>query len=75
MKLITETTEKIEFIKENVEGDTPNYYISGVFMQAEEKNRNGRVYPKSTLMNEVKNYNDKFVNGKRAFGEYYYFIN
>jgi hypothetical protein len=69
MKLITETTEKIEFIKENVEGDTPNYYISGVFMQAEEKNRNGRVYPKSTLMNEVKNYNSKFVNGKRAFGE------
>ena len=69
MKLITETTEKIEFIKENVEGDTPNYYISGVFMQAEEKNRNGRVYPKSILMNEVKNYNSKFVNGKRAFGE------
>jgi hypothetical protein len=69
MKLITETTEKIEFIKENVEGDMPNYYISGVFMQAEEKNRNGRVYPKKVLMKEVKNYADNFVNGKRAFGE------
>ena len=69
MKLITETTENIEFIKENIEGSPSNYYISGVFMQAEEKNRNGRVYPKSVLMNEVKNYNIKFVNGKRAFGE------
>ena len=38
-------------------------------MQAEQKNRNGRVYPKSVLMNEVKNYNNNFVNGKRAFGE------
>ena len=69
MKLITETTEDIKLIKEDVEGGPANYYISGVFMQAEQKNRNGRVYPKSVLMNEVKNYNDNFVNGKRAFGE------
>jgi len=69
MKLITETTEDIKLIKENVEGGPANYYISGVFMQAEQKNRNGRVYPKSVLMNEVKNYNENFVNGKRAFGE------
>ena len=69
MKLITETTEDIKLIKENVEGGPDNYYISGVFMQAEQKNRNGRVYPKSVLMIEVKYYNDNFVNGKRAFGE------
>jgi hypothetical protein len=69
MKLITETTEDIKIIKENVEGGLANYYISGVFMQAEQKNRNGRVYPKSVLMKEDKNYNETFVNGKRAFGE------
>ena len=69
MKLITETTENIKLIKEDVEGGPSNYYISGVFMQAEEKNRNGRIYPKDILMNEVKNYNNNFVNGKRAFGE------
>lgn len=69
MKLITETTEDIKLIKENVEGGPANYYISGVFMQAEQKNRNGRVYPKDILMNEVKNYNSNFVSGKRAFGE------
>tara|TARA_R110000824_G_scaffold108523_1_gene255620 strand:- start:42 stop:686 length:645 start_codon:yes stop_codon:yes gene_type:complete len=69
MKLITETTEDIKLIKEDVAGGNPNYYISGVFMQAEQKNRNGRIYPKKTLMKEVNNYNETFVNGKRAFGE------
>ena len=69
MKLITETTQNVEFIKENIEGSPSNYYISGIFMQAEEKNRNGRIYPKSILMKEVKNYNENFVTGKRAFGE------
>ena len=69
MKLITETTQNVEFIKEDIEGSPSNYYISGIFMQAEEKNRNGRIYPKSILMKEVKNYNKNFVNGSRAFGE------
>ena len=69
MKLITETTENIELIKEDVAGGSANYFIKGVFMQAEQKNRNGRVYPKTTLMNEVKKYNTDFVDGKRAFGE------
>jgi len=69
MKLITETTENIKFIKEDVENAPSNYFIKGIFMQAEEKNRNGRIYPKQVLVNEVKNYNDNFVNGKGAFGE------
>ncbi|MBC8442996.1 MAG: primosomal protein [Proteobacteria bacterium] len=69
MKLITETTHDVELIKENVEGSASNYYISGVFMQAEQKNRNGRIYPKTVLMNEVKKYNKDFVVGKRAMGE------
>ena len=69
MKLITETTENIELIKENVADGSSNYYIKGVFMQAEQKNRNGRIYPKDVLMNEVKKYNQDFVSGKRAFGE------
>ena len=69
MKLITETTENIKFIKEDVENGPSNYYIKGIFMQAEEKNRNGRIYPKNILVNEVKNYNNNFVDGKRAFGE------
>ena len=37
-------------------------------MQADVKNRNGRVYPMEVL-EEVAKYNKKFVNEKRAFGE------
>ena len=33
------------------------------------KNRNGRVYPKEVLENEVARYNREFINKKRAFGE------
>jgi hypothetical protein len=38
-------------------------------MQAEQKNRNGRVYPKKTLINEVSRYNDEYVKTGRAMGE------
>jgi len=33
------------------------------------KNRNGRVYPKQILEQEVARYNREFINKKRAFGE------
>ena len=69
MKLITETTHDVELLKENIEGKPSNYYISGIFMQAEQKNRNGRIYPNKVLMNEVKKYNKDFVVGNRALGE------
>lgn len=46
-----------------------NYYIEGIFMQAEQKNRNGRVYPKETLMKEVNRYNEEYVQKNRALGE------
>lgn len=44
------------------------YYIEGIFAQAELKNRNGRIYPKSVLENAVKNYMP-MVEAKRALGE------
>tara|TARA_Y100000034_G_C6877241_1_gene401385 strand:- start:1076 stop:1720 length:645 start_codon:yes stop_codon:yes gene_type:complete len=69
MKLITETTHNVELIKEDVEGGPSNYFINGVFMQAEQKNRNGRIYPKKILENEVKKYNKNFVENNRAMGE------
>ncbi|MAL46727.1 MAG: primosomal protein, partial [Hyphomonas sp.] len=56
MLLITEHTEDINLITEEVDGER-QYHIDGIFMQAEQKNRNGRVYPKKTLMNEVARYN------------------
>lgn len=70
MKLITELTEDINFIKEETsEGGLKNYFIEGVFLQGEIKNRNGRKYPMGILEREVNRYNDCFVKEKRAFGE------
>ena len=69
MKLICEITEEIKVIKEGAENATKNYFIEGVFMQAELKNRNGRMYPQEMLEREIKRYNDEYVAKKRAFGE------
>ena len=68
MLLITEHTEDINLITEEVDGER-QYHIDGIFMQAEQKNRNGRVYPKKTLMNEVARYNNEYVKPSRAMGE------
>ena len=68
MKLITETIENIEVLKEERNGKK-DYKIRGVFMQADIKNRNGRIYPVGTLAKEVKRYNEQFINKNRAFGE------
>ena len=70
MKLITEMTEDIRLIaEENKETGQKDYFIEGIFMQSEQKNRNGRIYPNSVLMNEVKRYNKEYVKKNRAMGE------
>ena len=69
MKLITETIEDIEILTEGNAKGGQDYKIKGVFMQADIKNRNGRVYPVDTLAKEVKRYTTEFINKKRAFGE------
>lgn len=45
------------------------YSIQGVFLQAEQKNRNGRVYPASILEREVARYTSEYINNKRSMGE------
>jgi len=69
MKLITEMNEDVDLLIESSDSGKKNYFISGVFMQAEQKNRNGRVYPMDVLGPKVENYNENFVAKKRAFGE------
>ena len=69
MKLITETIEDIEVLTEATTNGGKSYKIRGVFMQADIKNRNGRVYPVETLAKEVGRYTKEFINKKRAFGE------
>ena len=70
MKLFSEAVEsEVEYITEEKEGGGKNYKIRGIFMQADIKNRNGRVYPLQILQNEVSKYNNNFINENRAFGE------
>ena len=68
MKLITETIEDIEVLTEETNGKK-DYKIKGIFMQADIKNRNGRIYPVETLAKEVKRYNEQIYKKRRAFGE------
>ena len=68
MKLICEELDNVEFITEATKVGK-NYFIEGVFMQAETKNRNGRVYPKQILQKEVTRYTKNYIDNKRAFGE------
>lgn len=46
-----------------------SYHIQGVFLQAEQKNRNGRIYPTSILEREVARYTTDYINNKRSIGE------
>lgn len=69
MKLICEVNEDLKLITEANERGGRSYFIEGVFMQAEQKNRNGRVYPKSIMAREVERYVRENVNQNRAYGE------
>ena len=68
MKLITEEISNVKIITEG-RGSNKTLHIEGVFLQGGIKNRNGRMYPTNTLCNEVKRYNENFINKGRALGE------
>lgn len=65
LRLITEINENISIQKATGKG----YFIEGVFLQGEMKNRNGRIYPMEILEPEVNRYVGEYVNHNRAFGE------
>lgn len=72
--LIKEIVEDVQYISEDIldeEGNKQgkNYFVEGIIMQGDIKNRNGRVYPIETLMKETKRYSENYVNKNRAYGE------
>ena len=70
MKLITEYTESnLEYVTENKAGGGKKFAIEGIFAQAEQQNRNGRVYPKSVMEGAVDKYVTEQVKTNRAVGE------
>ena len=72
MKLISElVTEQVKLLVEEDSDDKEkkNYFIEGVFLQGNLKNRNGRVYPMEVLDKEVERYNKEYIEKNRAYGE------
>ena len=68
MRLIAEEITNVDFLCEEKEGKK-NYFIEGIFLQAELKNRNGRMYPMKTLAREVAKYDENYIQKGRALGE------
>jgi hypothetical protein len=69
MRLIREVTESVNLVTENKLGKGKEYFIEGVFLQSELKNRNGRMYPESVMDKEVARYMQEQVENNRAYGE------
>jgi hypothetical protein len=68
--LIKEIVEDVQYITEATEdGKGKNYFIEGIIMQGDIKNRNGRMYPSQILAKEMKRYNEVYVSKNRAYGE------
>lgn len=67
MRLISELTESVEYLVENTNGKK-NYFIEGVFMQANKPNRNKRFYPLGIMENAVNKYQNT-ISANRAMGE------
>jgi hypothetical protein len=69
MKLITEYVENdLNYLTEEKDGKK-QYVIEGIFMQADQKNRNGRIYPKAVMESAVDRYNREQISKGRAVGE------
>jgi hypothetical protein len=69
MRLIREVLDTTNLIVESKLGKGKEYFIEGIFLQSELKNRNGRMYPESVMDNEVNRYIKESVDKNRAYGE------
>lgn len=69
MRLIKEVYETTNLIVEEKLGKKKEYFIEGIFLQSELKNRNGRIYPQATMDKEVQRYMEQYVAKNRAYGE------
>ena len=72
MKLYSEDVESLNVLTESVqqENDEPEYYLEGVFMQANIKNKNVRIYPMEVMKTEVERYIKECVEQNGDFGEH-----
>lgn len=70
MKLITEQLDSdIQYVTEAKQNGTKDVFIEGIFMMADSKNRNGRIYESRVLQPAVEKYIEEQVKTGRAVGE------
>ncbi len=69
-KLLKEEVQDVTLeILEEGTNSTKNYYLTGIFMQSESVNKNGRVYPRPILEKEVNRYINEKINRHSSLGE------
>jgi hypothetical protein len=71
LKLLVENpTFELDYILEEKNKNEPqSLYIKGPYLMAEEKNKNGRIYPLHEMQNEVNRYISDMVKTNRSLGE------
>lgn len=68
MKLLNEDCiAEQKAVNENVQG-VQHMYITGPFLQAVTRNRNGRIYPKNIIEREVQKF-QSLIESREAVGE------
>ena len=67
-ELLVETYESQSLITESAAKEK-EYFLEGICIQANIKNRNGRIYPYAVVKREVDKYITEFVNTNMADGE------
>lgn len=70
MKLLVEINDNLDVqVLTEGAGGNKQYFIEGIFLQADIKNGNGRLYPGEVLRSETNRYIREYVNTNRALGE------
>lgn len=68
--LIEEPVYNIDYTIEEKNSKSPsNLFISGPYLMAEQKNKNGRIYSINEMSTEVNRYINEMVNSNRSLGE------
>ena len=67
MKLIREELTNTDFLVEDDKNGKKNYFIEGIFMQSNIKNRNGRRYPLDVMEKEVRRYDKENIKKNQFF--------
>lgn len=64
-----DTIEANSYIEESAETKEKKYFIEGICIQSNVKNKNGRIYPKALVEREVARYITEKIERSQAVGE------